>query len=144
MAQAAGGFDISRRMSDQRTRDTTPEVALRHRLHAMGLRYRLHRSVLQGSRRTHDIVFVGPRVVVDVHGCFWHGCEQHYVAPMANAEFWSVKIAGNRARDADTHNRLEEAGWTHVIVWEHEDPDAAAERVASVVRTSEQIRVTRP
>ena len=60
-------------------------------------------------------------------GCFWHGCPEHGTKPRRNAEYWETKIARNRARDADTDARLEAAGWTTVRVWEHEEPDEAAD-----------------
>ena len=34
-------------------------------------------------------------------------------------------------RDADTIRRLLAGGWLPVRVWEHEDPTAAAERIAA-------------
>jgi DNA mismatch endonuclease (patch repair protein) len=39
----------------------------------------------------------------------------------------------NASRDADTEERLREAGWTPIIVWEHDDPAKAARLVARVV-----------
>ena len=111
-------------------RDTKPELALRRALHARGLRYRVDRAVLAGMRRRPDIVFGPARVVVFVDGCFWHGCPDHATWPTNNAEFWRKKIETNRLRDRDTDSRLAEAGWTVVRVWEHEDAQDAAERVA--------------
>ena len=55
------------RMQRQPQRDTAPELALRRELHRRGLRYRTHFSVID-NRRKHDIVFLGPRIVVDVRG----------------------------------------------------------------------------
>jgi DNA mismatch endonuclease (patch repair protein) len=121
-------------MRAQRRRDTAPEVALRRRLHALGLRYRLN-AAIPGTRRTIDIAFRGARVAVDVRGCYWHGCPDHGTLPMANAQWWQAKISRNRDRDDDTRAILEAAGWRLVVVWEHEDPDAAVVRVATAVRT---------
>lgn len=133
-APTASSERVSRRMAAQRVEDTAPELALRRRLHAMGLRYRLHRSVLAGVRRRHDIVFPSSKVVVEVLGCWWHGCPLHYHPPESNREWWDAKISRNRERDADTRARLHDAGWRLVCVWEHEDVAEAADRVASVVR----------
>ena len=72
---------VSARMRAQRERDTGIERALRSALHARGLRFRLHRRVLPGSRREADLVFPGPRVAVFVDGCFWHGCPEHATWP---------------------------------------------------------------
>ncbi|CAL9530602.1 hypothetical protein SUDANB37_04050 [Streptomyces sp. enrichment culture] len=125
--------DVSARMSRQKSRNTRVEHALRRALHAAGLRYRVHRRPLKGVRREADLVFGPARVAVFVDGCFWHGCPQHATWPKRNAEFWRTKIEGNRARDRDTDAKLAAAGWLAVRVWEHEDPDEAAERVRGLV-----------
>lgn len=121
-------------MTQQRTRHTAPELLLRRELHRRGLRYRLHRSVLPGLRRTADIVFVGARVVVDVRGCFWHGCPDHTRLGTSNTAWWRAKLAANTARDEETERLLVEAGWRVVVVWEHEPVTAAATRVEQAVR----------
>jgi DNA mismatch endonuclease (patch repair protein) len=120
-------------MLANRRRDTGPELALRRALHASGLRYRVDSRPIAGLPRRADIVFGPSRVAVFVHGCFWHGCEEHYVSPRANAPFWAAKVEGNRRRDAETEGLLRAAGWLPVVVWEHEDPDRAAKRVSNIV-----------
>lgn len=122
-------------MSLQRTQDTGIEVRLRSLLHAQGLRYRVHQRPLAGLRRVADLVFVGARVAVFVDGCFWHGCSEHGTWPKQNAEFWRDKIHGNVRRDRHTDAMLTEAGWLPVRVWEHEDVQGAASRVAAIVRS---------
>ena len=124
---------VKRQMQSQKTRDTAPEVALKKALHSEGLRFRLQRRVLTDVNRRHDIVFVGAKVVVDVHGCFWHGCPAHFVPPKRNQLAWEAKIATNRERDADTSKRLKASGWTHFEVWEHEDTAKAAQRIKEAV-----------
>ena len=125
---------VSHRMSNTGQRDTPAEMKIRRRLHAMGLRYRVDIPVLKRLRRRPDIVFTKARVAVFVDGCFWHGCPEHGTWPKRNAEFWRDKIETNRRRDRDTNERLEAAGWKVIRVWEHEDPEEAAERIASAVR----------
>jgi DNA mismatch endonuclease (patch repair protein) len=80
-----------------------------------------------------DILFPTARVAVFVDGCFWHGCPEHGEFPVANADFWREKIESTRIRDSVQAARLEDAGWTVVRVWEHEEPTAAADRIAAVV-----------
>lgn len=121
-------------MSRQRSRDTGVEIALRRELHRRGLRYRVHRRPMTGVRREADLVFGPTKVAVFVDGCFWHGCPQHATWPKRNEQFWRAKIEGNRARDRDTDRRLATHGWLSVRIWEHEDPVAAAQRIADVVR----------
>jgi DNA mismatch endonuclease (patch repair protein) len=121
-------------MSAQRREDTSPELAVRRELHRQGLRYRLHVAPLAGLRRKADIVFARARVAVFVDGCFWHGCPDHGRRHHeVNEWYWPEKIARNQRRDADTNERLREAGWTVVRVWEHELPDEAAQRITTAV-----------
>ena len=100
----------------------------------MGLRFRVDRAILTDRRKRVDIVFGPARVAVLVDGCFWHGCPEHGVAPKSNAEFWKAKLARNRARDRETDARLATEGWQVIRIWEHEDPDRAADEIARVVR----------
>ena len=123
----------SRRMSSLRRRDTAPEFAVRRLLHARGLRYRVAFPVPGARRRTIDIAFTRAKVAVFVDGCFWHGCSQHGVRPSSNADWWAVKVAANRSRDADTVRVLHAAGWTVLRFWEHEDPGAVAQAVWDAV-----------
>jgi DNA mismatch endonuclease, patch repair protein len=118
-----------RRMESTASRDTPCELAIRSALHGLGLRYRLHRRLLD-LRRTADIVFSAARVAIFVDGCFWHGCPTHGTTPKANRVWWRKKINANRNRDLDTVSRLEAAGWVAIRVWEHEDPQAAAKSIA--------------
>ncbi|MFJ2085221.1 very short patch repair endonuclease [Micromonospora chokoriensis] len=121
----------------RRTRNTAPEIALRQAVHALGLRFRLGRTLANRCRP--DLVFPGPRVAVFVDGCFWHGCPQHgpsrFKGP--NAQRWAAKIATNRVRDQRVVTELGEAGWRVVRVWECEVRRGAGEaalRVAGEVR----------
>ncbi|MGH3664588.1 MAG: very short patch repair endonuclease [Egibacteraceae bacterium] len=125
------------RMQRQARRDTSPELALRRLLHARGLRYRLDARPLPDLRRRADLVFRRARVAVFIDGCYWHACPEHGTQPRANAAWWREKLERNVARDRDTGVRLDAAGWTVVRVWEHEDPEAAADRVqTAVIRAS--------
>jgi DNA mismatch endonuclease (patch repair protein) len=120
-------------MQSNKGRDTKPEVALRSAVHALGLRYRVSTQPLEGLRRTADLVFARARVAVFLDGCFWHGCPDHHTVATTNAKYWSNKVTENRGRDRDTDERLSEAGWVSLRIWEHEDPHEAALRVRQVV-----------
>ena len=125
--------EVRARLKGQRQRDTRPELALRRELHRRGLRFRVELKVLD-NRRRHDIVFTRARVVVEVHGCFWHSCPIHGSLPKNNRAWWQEKLAANRARDADTVGRLQAAGWTVLTFWEHDDVITAADEVEKAVR----------
>lgn len=123
------------KMKANRGRETKPEVELRSQLHRRGLRFRKDFSIKVPDLRVRaDIVFPAKRVAVFVDGCFWHGCPEHATQPKANAAFWSSKFAANRRRDEKVNHLLREAGWAVVRVWEHDDPEWAAEAVVRLIR----------
>lgn len=127
-------------MRSNRPRDTKPELALRSAVHALGLRYRVAVRPLPQLRRTADLVFRSTKVAVFLDGCFWHGCPEHHTVAASHAQFWAEKVATNRERDRDTDRRLTEAGWLSVRIWEHEDPEEAAQVVAAAVRARRPIK----
>jgi DNA mismatch endonuclease (patch repair protein) len=112
----------SRIMRAVKSSDTAPELAVRSMIHRLGFRFRLHRKDLPGKP---DLVFPGPRKVIFVHGCFWHGhdCARGARMPKANAEYWRGKIGRNVARDAKHLAALKDAGWLTAVVWECELKD---------------------
>ncbi len=117
-------------MSRIRSTDTKPELVVRRMLTGMGLRYRLHRAGLPGKP---DIVLGPRRLVIFVHGCFWHrhrGCREATM-PSANRAFWQAKLEGNAARDQRHRAALRKLGWRVVTVWECETrkPDRLARRL---------------
>lgn len=113
-------------MQANRGRDTGPERALRSTLHQAGMRFRVDLPLPFDRRRRADIVFTRIGLYVFVDGCFWHGCPDHFVMPKTRREFWAAKVEGNRARDRDTDERLQDAGLSVVRIWEHSPPDEAA------------------
>jgi DNA mismatch endonuclease (patch repair protein) len=106
----------SRMMAAVRGTHTLPELYVRKKLFAEGFRYRLHSKELAGKP---DIVLPRFRVLVFVHGCFWHGhsCPRGR-RPTSNVEFWNAKIDGNIRRDRHNQHALKAAGWSLVVIWE--------------------------
>lgn len=105
-----------RNMSSIKAKNTRPEMILRRGLHARGFRYRLHSRELPGSP---DLVFRRRRVVIFVHGCFWHGHDcKLFTLPATNAAFWEAKIERNRLRDREAMAELLKDGWRVLTVWE--------------------------
>jgi DNA mismatch endonuclease (patch repair protein) len=121
-------------MQANRSRDTSPELAVRRAVHRLGLRYRVGQRPLPNLRQSADLVFPRAKVAVFVDGCFWHGCPDHYRAPASNRDYWSAKINKNQRRDAAIDAALRHAGWTAVRVWEHDEATAVALHVAQLVR----------
>lgn len=117
-------------------RDTSPELAVRRALTALGARYRLQRKDLPGSP---DIVMPGRRLAIFVHGCFWHGhdCARGARVPKANRDYWTAKIARNRARDHRSRAALEALGWGVETLWECElkDESALRERLGKLLES---------
>ena len=98
-------------------KDTAPEIALRSELHKAGVRFRIHRKDLPG---TPDIVLPKARIVVFVHGCFWHrhpGC-RFTTSPKTNGTFWTDKFVRTVERDTANIRSLELSGWTVIVAWE--------------------------
>lgn len=54
--------------------------------------------------------------------------------PRTNAAYWLAKLERNVERDRRNAAALAAAGWQLIVVWEHEDPVEAADRIEAVVR----------
>ena len=116
-------------------RDTKPEMRIRRLLRAIGAPgYRLHRKDLPGRP---DIAYIGRRRAIFVNGCFWHGhdCKRGARTPKTNVDYWSAKIARNKARDAAALDALASLGWRALVVWECEmkDESALADRLRAFI-----------
>ena len=105
--------DVMRRV---RSKDTTPEMAVRRALHRHGFRFRLHHAKLPGKP---DVVLTKHKTAVFVHGCLWHwhGCKNSRM-PHSNVDYWEGKIARNVERDKSHRAALEHCGWRVAVIWE--------------------------
>ncbi|MGY2267701.1 very short patch repair endonuclease [Pseudomonas sp. SDO5561_S422] len=111
------GVTRSRMMAGILGRNTKPELIVRRYLHACGYRYRLHRKDLPGKP---DLVFSKYKLVIFVHGCFWHrhaNCV-YATSPGSRRDFWEEKLNGNVSRDQKQISLLNAKGWRVVVVWE--------------------------
>jgi DNA mismatch endonuclease, patch repair protein len=112
-------------MSRVRSKNTTPEIAVRKAAYACGLRFRLHRADLPGKP---DLVFPRWRVALFVNGCFWHShrnCPRARI-PKSNSNYWSSKLSRNEERDVRSMKELKRLGWRSVVIWECEAKDRFA------------------
>ncbi|WP_245847886.1 very short patch repair endonuclease [Lentzea kentuckyensis] len=142
-APAASSEATSRVMRRTRRTGTAPEMAVRRALHRRGLRYLVDVAPPGTNRRRRvDVLLRGARIALFVDGCFWHSCPEHGQLPKANREWWQVKLHGVVVRDLDTNAQLTAAGWLVVRVWEHDDPDEVADRIAVLI-ASRQVRPPR-
>ncbi|MGI8404858.1 MAG: very short patch repair endonuclease [Thermomicrobiales bacterium] len=108
-------------MQSVKSKNTKPEWTVRHLLHRLGYRYRLHVRNLPGKP---DIVFTKKKKAIFVHGCYWHGhgCRIGQ-PPKSNLEYWLPKIAANRERDTRKQREIESLGWSFLVVWQCETKD---------------------
>lgn len=108
-------------MSRIKGKNTSPELTVRRLLCSLGYRYRLHVRNLPGCP---DIVLSKHRVVIFVHGCFWHmhRCRFGRVTPKTNADFWQQKRMNNVERDKRHHRSLRKE-WSVLTIWECETRD---------------------
>lgn len=106
-------------MAAIRSKDTKPERIVRRYLWAQGFRYRLNSPRLPGHP---DMVLRKYRTCIFVNGCFWHGHEgcKHYTVPKTNTDFWTKKVARNKARDHEVAVKLAKMKWHVITVWECE------------------------
>lgn len=104
-------------MASVKSKNTKPEVLVRKALFSEGFRYRINDKRLPGSP---DIVLPKYKIVIFVHGCYWHGHENcsKAIKPATNKEFWNVKIQKNRQRDQKAQEELEANGWNVLVIWD--------------------------
>lgn len=97
-------------------------------VYSLGFRYRLHGTKLPGKP---DLVFIGRRKVIFVHGCFWHrhgrSCPLTRL-PKSRPDFWRPKLEGNHTRDKRNYRSLRGAGWDILVLWECELGDVECVR----------------
>lgn len=117
---------------------SAPEMKVRRAIHRAGFRYRLYRSDLPGKP---DLVFPRFKLVVFVHGCFWHwhGCKRSRM-PEANRDYWTRKIDRNVERDKRHREALNQLGWDVTVIWECELKPG----IDSLIADLNQRRVTIP
>ena len=107
----------SRMMAGIKGKNTKPELLVRRFLFKSGFRYRLHDINIVGKP---DLVLPKYKLVVFVHGCFWHrhkGCKFGYT-PKSNVSKWIDKFDKNMERDKFQVQQLISSGWRVLIIWE--------------------------
>ncbi|MEQ8826475.1 MAG: very short patch repair endonuclease [Parvibaculum sp.] len=122
-------------MAAVKGKDTKPELRVRRFLHGRGMRYRLHYKQLAGKP---DLVFLGRKCVVFVHGCFWHGHEncKDFRVPKSRSEWWAEKIGKNVERDKRNSHALVSGGWRVLTIWECQLSDENLTKLAKAIETN--------
>ncbi len=96
---------------------TAPERAVERALKMLEISFR---KQVNGLRGRPDFVLPPRKLVLFVHGCFWHrhkGCPQA-ATPATRPAFWRGKFAANIARDRRTAAWLRTRGWSVRTLWE--------------------------
>ena len=129
---------VSEQMSRIRSKNTGPERMLRKALQDAGFRgYRLNYTKVPGKP---DVAFVGKKVAVFIHGCFWHCCPHcQPPRPQTHKDFWDQKLDRNVQRDQRNVRALRRAGWRVVTIWEcrfRKFPESTVRRVERALRTT--------
>ncbi len=104
-------------MRANRSANTKPERMMAAALSSLGFTVARNVRALPG---TPDVVVRALGLAVFVHGCFWHGCPDHWRPPATNRAYWVEKVRKNRARDKTAREALQCKGWTVVEAWEHD------------------------
>jgi len=126
----------SERMALVKSKDTGPEKTVRRLIDRMKFKYHLHDTELPGRP---DFVFSRRHKAIFVHGCFWHrhrGCKLARI-PKSRVRFWTVKLEGNRRRDARNLARIRRLGWSSLVVWECQlaKPELLSRRIKRFLTT---------
>jgi DNA mismatch endonuclease (patch repair protein) len=115
--------------------DTAPEQAVRAELDRLGVPYLRNVKALPG---TPDIALPVNKMAIFVHGCFWHGCPEHFRAPKTRTAWWVAKVARTRKRDQAAKAALIGIGWKVVEIWEHQTGRGLPELVLAAVTARKQ------
>lgn len=139
------------------SKDTKPEMIVRHGLWNRGFRYRLNYKRLPGHP---DLVLRKYRTCIFINGCFWHGhnviesrmsdvrgqksdvfeSSECCKIPKTNREFWVNKIRRNKERDKEEQHKLAAMGWHCITIWECElKPQKREETLNSIAFTLNHI-----
>jgi len=96
-------------------KETKPEIFVRKYLFKNGFRFHKNVKTLPGKP---DITLPKYRVVILIHGCFWHGhkCKKGSL-PKSNIKFWTRKIQNNIDRDRRVKIELKKLGWKVITIW---------------------------
>lgn len=112
----------ARRRHNARRPQTGLEKAVYAMLKAEGISF--VREKLIG--RCHVDVFIEPRTIIELQGCYWHGCAACTKKLTKEQKEW-------QNRDGRRHYILRKLGYDVVVIWEHEVRDEPG-RVQAMLR----------
>jgi DNA mismatch endonuclease (patch repair protein) len=123
-------------MSRIRSKNTKPELALRHELFRRGIRgWRCHPKTVPGKP---DLAFTRFHVAVFIDGRFWHGHPDYFTLGKSG-DYWDAKIRRTQERDRLANEALDAEGWRVLRFWDFEvenELDRCAMRVVEALRSA--------
>lgn len=104
-------------MSRIRSSNTIAERTVQSYLFKRGLRFRKNSKSLPGKP---DLVFPKQKVILFVHGCYWHRHKDclRATTPKSNKVYWRNKFKMNVQRDQKNQSGLRRLGYKVLIFWE--------------------------
>lgn len=120
-------------MAKVKARGTRPESIVADMLLTARYRFTRHDADLPG---TPDFVLPRRRLVIFVHGCFWHAhsCRRGRSMPTTRRPFWEVKKKANQTRDRRSRAALRRLGYRVLVLWECRLKDKA--KVMDTIRAA--------
>ena len=107
--------------------NTAPERVMKSLLQEAGIPYEFQYPMfVQGRGHAFDFAIPDQGILVEVDGCYWHGCPEHY----------SEHNQEQRERDRRIGEALEDTPWILLRFWEHtlnESPEQVIESLREVI-----------
>ncbi len=127
---------ISKNMSQVRSKGSKIETKLAKALWKAGVRYRKNRRDIFGNP---DISIKKLKLAIFADSEFWHGknWEQAKYEHKSNQDFWFHKIERNIQRDNEVNERLKNDGWTVLRFWGKDIDKELQNCVSTVLNTIE-------
>jgi len=106
-------------MSRIKGSNTKSEVLLQKLIRDLKIPFKKNYAKLPGKP---DIFIPDLNLVIEVHGCFWHGHKhcRYFIMPKSNTKFWEDKINSNIGRDKRIKSELVKMGFSVCTLWECE------------------------
>src|SRR3989344_1125110 len=104
-------------MSRIKSKNTSPELAVRKALSSFKIRYRLHSKTLPGKP---DITISKNKIAIFINGCFWHqhpGCKRKTM-PKTNVKYWKTKLENNIKMQKKYIQEIKKLTWKVLVIWE--------------------------
>jgi DNA mismatch endonuclease, patch repair protein len=105
-------------MQSVRRQGTRPEESVARMLKLQRIRFQQQPDHLPGRP---DFLFADTKLVLFVHGCFWHGhhrCKKGTSLSKTDPEYWLAKIKRNQRRDRRVTRQLRSLGYQVYTIWE--------------------------